>query len=82
MISSTKSYTGHVLAAAGGIEAVLSVLAIKERIVYPNLNFSEQITDLSFSPVKDLIQNIEIRNVLSNSFGFGGNNTSLVFSKY
>lgn len=82
MISSTKSYTGHVLAAAGGIEAVLSVLAIKERIVYPNLNFSEQITDLSFSPVKDLIQNMEIRNVLSNSFGFGGNNTSLVFSKY
>jgi len=81
-ISSTKSFTGHTLGAAGGIEAVLSVLAIKEKIIYPNLRFSVQMKELSFCPVTELKQNKEIRNVLSNSFGFGGNNTSLVFSKY
>jgi 3-oxoacyl-[acyl-carrier-protein] synthase-1 len=81
-VSSTKSYTGHALAAAGGIEAVLSVMAIKKGMIYPNLRFSEQIPELSFSPATELKQNMEIRSVLSNSFGFGGNNTSLVFSKY
>ncbi|OIP05383.1 MAG: beta-ACP synthase [Bacteroidetes bacterium CG2_30_32_10] len=81
-VSSTKAYTGHTLAASGGIEAVLSVLAIKEKIIYPNLRFTEQINELSFSPTIELLQNKEVRNVLSNSFGFGGNNTSLVFSKY
>ena len=81
-VSSTKAYTGHTLAASGGIEAVLSVLAINEKIIYPNLRFTEQISELSFSPTIELIQNKEVRNVLSNSFGFGGNNTSLVFSKY
>lgn len=81
-ISSTKSYTGHTLAACGGIEAILSVLAIKEQIIYPNLRFTEQMSELSFSPTTELIKNKEVRNVLSNSFGFGGNNTSLIFSKY
>jgi len=80
-LSSTKSFTGHTLGAAGGIEAVLSVLSIKNQTIFPNLNFTQQMKELSFSPVTNLIKNIEVKNVLSNSFGFGGNNTTLIFSK-
>lgn len=77
--SSTKSYTGHTLAACGGIEAVFSILAIQNNIVFPNLRFKEKIKEHSISPVTEL-KNKKIRHVLSNSFGFGGNNTSLIFS--
>ncbi|MBC8487927.1 MAG: beta-ketoacyl-[acyl-carrier-protein] synthase family protein [Bacteroidetes bacterium] len=80
-LSSTKSFTGHTLGAAGGIEAVLSVLSIKDQTIFPNLNFTQQMKELSFSPVTNLIKDIEVKNVLSNSFGFGGNNTTLVFSR-
>jgi 3-oxoacyl-[acyl-carrier-protein] synthase-1 len=78
--SSTKSFTGHTLGASGGIEAVLSVLAIREKIVYPNMNFETQIKELNISPVKELIENVGVKHVLSNSFGFGGNNSSLIIS--
>ncbi len=80
LFSSTKPFTGHTLGAAGGIEAVLSVLAIQHNLVYPNLNFSEQIPELNISPVTHLIENVNVRNVLSNSFGFGGNNSTLILS--
>jgi 3-oxoacyl-(acyl-carrier-protein) synthase len=78
--SSTKSYIGHTLGAAGGIEAVFSVLSITEKLIFPNLFFREPIEELGLSPVKDLITDARVQNVLSNSFGFGGNNTSLIFS--
>ncbi len=80
-LSSTKSFTGHTLGAAGGIEAVISVLSIKHQAIFPNLNFGQQMKELDFSPETSLIKNIKINNVLSNSFGFGGNNTTLIFSK-
>ena len=80
-LSSTKSFTGHTLGAAGGIEAVISVLSIKHQAIFPNLNFGQQMKELNFSPETSLIKNIKINNVLSNSFGFGGNNTTLIFSK-
>lgn len=80
--SSTKSYTGHALGAAGSIEAVVSLLAIQYNLIFPNLNFSTRIKDLTISPESELIKNVEVKHVLSNSFGFGGNNTSLIFSKY
>lgn len=80
--SSTKSYTGHTLGAAGSIEAVISLLSIQYNLIFPNLNFSKQIKDLTISPEKELLKNIDVKHVLSNSFGFGGNNTSLIFSKY
>jgi 3-oxoacyl-[acyl-carrier-protein] synthase-1 len=80
--SSTKSYTGHTLGAAGAIEAVLSVLAIQNGWIYPNLNFSQQMHELSFTPVTEFKTNIMVSNIMSNSFGFGGNNSSLIFSKY
>jgi 3-oxoacyl-[acyl-carrier-protein] synthase-1 len=81
MASSTKAYTGHTLAAAGGVEAVFSSLSIMHGIVYPNLRWETQMEDVGFKPVTTLQQGLAIRHVLSNSFGFGGNCSSLVFSK-
>ena len=80
-MSSTKSYTGHTLGASGGIEAVLSVLSIKHGIVYPNLRFKTPMADIGIVPQTSFIRNQKIQHVLSNSFGFGGNCTSLIFSK-
>ncbi|MFT3739405.1 MAG: beta-ketoacyl-[acyl-carrier-protein] synthase family protein [Breznakibacter sp.] len=79
--SSTKSYTGHTLGAAAGIEAVFSVLAIEHGVLFPNLNFRETIRDLAISPITELAKDRPVRHVLSNSFGFGGNNSTLIFSK-
>lgn len=80
-MSSTKSYTGHTLGASGGIEAVFSVLAIANGIIYPNLRFETRMEELPFEPEKELLTNQDIKHVMSNSFGFGGNCTSLIFSK-
>ncbi|MGE0638565.1 MAG: beta-ketoacyl-[acyl-carrier-protein] synthase family protein [Bacteroidia bacterium] len=79
--SSTKGYTGHTLGAAGGIEAVFSSLTIHTNTIFPNLNFKEKMDEIDLIPVTDVLENAGVRNVLSNSFGFGGNNTSLLFSK-
>lgn len=79
-MSSTKSYTGHTLGASGGIEAVFSILAIKHGIIYPNLRFETRMDELPVEPVKHFISGQKINNVMSNSFGFGGNCTSLIFS--
>lgn len=79
--SSTKALTGHTLGAAGGLEAVFSVLAIQHQLIYPNLNFKTPIEELGISPETELIENKEIEHVLSNSFGFGGNNSTLIFSR-
>jgi len=78
--SSTKSFTGHTLGASAGIEAVFSVISILHGIVFPNLNFSTPMSELGIAPQIQMKEK-EIRNVLSNSFGFGGNNSSLIFSK-
>jgi len=79
-VSSTKPFTGHTLGAAGAIEAVFSVLAIQQQCVFPNLNHSRQMNELGFSPVTTFSTSMEIKHVLSNSFGFGGNNSTLIFS--
>lgn len=78
-VSSTKAFTGHTLGAAGAVEAVFSVLAIKNRIVFPNLRFNEPMPDLKFFP-ETSSRSKDIRHVMSNSFGFGGSNTTLIFS--
>ena len=80
-VSSTKSYTGHTLGAAGAIEAVFSVIAIERQYIWPNPGFKTKMNELEFTPVTELRKDLPVRNVLSNSFGFGGNNTSLIFSK-
>ncbi|MDF2436153.1 MAG: beta-ketoacyl-[acyl-carrier-protein] synthase family protein [Bacteroidota bacterium] len=81
MISSTKAFTGHTLGACGGIEAVFSALAIKNNMVFPSLNHVHQMPELSFTPEKELRKDQKIDHVLSNSFGFGGNTSALIFSK-
>lgn len=78
--SSTKCYTGHTLAAAGAIEAIYSVLAIENGVRYANLRFENPIEDAA-SPLTNTQRGVTIKNVLSNSFGFGGNCSSLIFSK-
>lgn len=80
-MSSTKSFTGHTLGASGSIEAVFSALAIKHGIIYPNLRFKTQMAALPFRPQTELRENLTVKHVLSNSFGFGGNCSSLIFSK-
>ncbi|HEY0271789.1 MAG TPA: beta-ketoacyl-[acyl-carrier-protein] synthase family protein, partial [Chitinophaga sp.] len=79
--SSTKPFTGHTLAAAGAVEAIFSVLAIREQVIFPNLHFSEKMEELDIVPNTEL-RRMPVQHVLSNSFGFGGNNASLVISKY
>ena len=81
-ISSTKSMTGHLLGAAGGIEAIASILSIKESIIPPTINYSnpDPECDLDYTPNNKKIK--EVNHALSNTFGFGGHNASLIFSKY
>ncbi len=79
--SSTKAFTGHTLAAAGAIEAVFSVLAITRNILVPNLNYKESLCETKLVPVTEFQEQQTVESVLSNSFGFGGNNTSLIFTK-
>lgn len=78
--SSTKAYTGHTLAAAGAIEAVYSVLALQNNIIFPNLNFKTPMKEFSMIPQTELKKK-ELNTVLSNSLGFGGNCSTVIFSK-
>jgi 3-oxoacyl-[acyl-carrier-protein] synthase-1 len=78
--SSTKAYTGHTLAAAGAIEAVFSVLALQNNVIYPNLNFETQMKEFNLTPQRELKAK-PLQTVMSNSFGFGGNCSTIIFSK-
>lgn len=78
--SSTKAYTGHTLAAAGAIEAVYAVLALKHNVIYPNLNFTTQMKEFDITP-QTTLKKKELQTVLSNSLGFGGNCSTVIFSK-
>ncbi|PVW14315.1 beta-ketoacyl-[acyl-carrier-protein] synthase family protein [Marixanthomonas spongiae] len=78
--SSTKGFTGHTLAAAGAVEAVLSVLSLQQNTVFANLGFTTAMPETGLTPVTQL-QKKELKHVLSNSFGFGGNCSTLLFSK-
>ena len=79
--SSTKGFTGHTLAAAGAIEAVYCVQAIRSQVILPNLNFSSPMKETGMIPETTFRSDAQIEYVLSNSFGFGGNCTCLIFSK-
>lgn len=81
LASSTKAFTGHTLGGCGGVEAVFSVLSILHGTVFPNLRWENQMEDVNWKPVTEIVSGLNIRHVLSNSFGFGGNCSSLVFSK-
>ena len=81
-IGSTKCFTGHATSAAAALEAIISLLVIEKRFIPANLRYERGDAELSFSPVTETVTDIDVKNVISNSFGFGGNDTSLIFSKY
>lgn len=78
--SSTKSYIGHTLGAAGAIEAIISIMALSHGELYPNLNFSRAIQPQGLHPITEF-RKAELEYVMSNSYGFSGNCTSLIFKK-
>lgn len=79
--SSTKPYTGHTLAAAGSIEAAFCIMALQHQSLFPNLNYQHQMPELTITPLKELKLVSRLRYVLSNSFGFGGNTSSLLIAR-
>lgn len=81
-VSSTKSMTGHLLGAAGGIEAIFSILAIKEGVIPPTINIQTPDEECDLDYVPDEARRQELNYVLSNSLGFGGHNATLIFKKY
>lgn len=80
-VSSTKSMTGHMLGAAGGAEAVFSVLALHDQVVPPTINLENQDPECDLDYVPNTAREMSLEVVLSNSFGFGGTNGTLVFRK-
>jgi 3-oxoacyl-[acyl-carrier-protein] synthase II len=81
-ISSTKSSTGHLLGAAGGVEAIVSILTIKNGMIPPTINYftPDPDCDLNYTPNKPVKREVNV--ALSNTFGFGGHNASLIFKKF
>lgn len=82
MVSSTKSMTGHLLGAAGGVEFVASVLAVKEDIAPPTINYEFPDPDCDLDYVPNTARKAEIEVALSNSLGFGGHNATLAVKKF
>jgi len=80
LFSSTKAYTGHTLGAAGIIESVIAVLTLNNKVIFPNINFNKPIEEIGIEPVTQLLRLDKVKYVLTNSFGFGGNDSSVVFS--
>ena len=78
--TSTKTFTGHTLAAAGAVEAIYALLAIGHGVLFANLRFEHPLVEVPIVPVLKTTHRQRLRHVLSSSFGFGGNNTSLVIS--
>ncbi len=81
-VSSTKSMTGHLLGAAGGVEAVYSALAIHHQVAPPTINLVTPDTDCDLDYVPNTARNMKIDVALSNSFGFGGTNGTLIFRRF
>jgi 3-oxoacyl-[acyl-carrier-protein] synthase II len=80
-VSSTKSMTGHALGAAGAIEAIFTVLAVRDQVAPPTINLNEPDEGCDLNYVPNTPQKMEINHAMSNSFGFGGTNGTVVFSK-
>jgi 3-oxoacyl-[acyl-carrier-protein] synthase II len=81
-VSSTKSMTGHLLGGAGGLEAGITVLAIRDQVAPPTINYEEKDPECDLDYVPNQARPLTIRYALSNSFGFGGTNGSLIFKRF
>lgn len=81
-ISSTKSMTGHLLGGAGGIESVFTAMAVKDGIIPPTINFENPAEECDLDYVPNTSRRKEIKYAMSNSFGFGGTNATLILKKY
>jgi len=80
-MSSTKSATGHLLGAAGAIEAIFSILAIRDQVAPPTINLDNPAVETKLDLAPNAKREREVRYALSNSFGFGGTNASVIFGK-
>jgi 3-oxoacyl-[acyl-carrier-protein] synthase II len=81
-ISATKSMTGHLLGAAGSTEAIFTLLAIRDGIIPPTINYEEPDTECDLDYVPNMARRIPIKTAMSNAFGFGGTNATLVFKSF
>jgi 3-oxoacyl-[acyl-carrier-protein] synthase II len=81
MVSSTKSMTGHLLGAAAGIEAVFTILALRDGIIPPTINLHKQDPAVDMDLVPNTARQAKVNVVMSNSFGFGGTNSTLIFKR-
>ncbi|MCA1905268.1 MAG: beta-ketoacyl-[acyl-carrier-protein] synthase II, partial [Desulfarculus sp.] len=81
-VSSTKSMIGHMLGATGGVEAVFSVLSLRDQVMPPTINYETPDPDCDLDYVPNVKREAGLERVLSNSFGFGGTNACLIFARY
>jgi 3-oxoacyl-[acyl-carrier-protein] synthase II len=80
-VSSSKSMTGHMLGAAGGVEAIVSILALQRGVIPPTINVDDQDPECRLDVVPNVAREARLEAVMSNSFGFGGTNAVLAFRK-
>ena len=81
-ISSTKSVTGHLLGGAGGVESIFTLLTIKNGIIPPTMNYETPDPECDLDYVPNTARKTKVRTAMSNSFGFGGTNATLIFKAY
>ena len=81
-VSSTKSCTGHLLGAAGAVEAIFCILAVRDQVLPPTINLETPDPECDLDYVPNVARDAKLATVISNSFGFGGTNGSLVFRAF